>query len=107
MPLQRQTKSITPQDNWVPSWVFLARSKIVVQFPAMLLIHRDVSCMETTELSMLQHRSIGADVVRTHQPALACREVEALDRGTLSVSNTCLQSAPTAGRNCIQGGSLL
>ena len=51
-----------PQDYWVSSWIILTGSKIVVQLPAMLLIHSDVSCMEVTELSTLQYERVSADV---------------------------------------------
>lgn len=54
-PFTGQAQSSTPQDNWVPSWVCLTGSKVVVQLPAMLLIHSDVSCVEIENLSTMQY----------------------------------------------------
>lgn len=102
-----QVKTFAPQNNRVPFWIILTGSKIVVKFPAMLLVHSDISCMKKMELNTLQHKLIVAVVMQSCKVPSRSSSAEAIDRGTLSVTDTCLRSAPMVSQIRIQGDSVL
>ena len=105
--LTDQVKTFAPHNNRVPFWIILTGSKIVVKFPAMLLVHSDISCIKITELNMLQHKLSDAVVMKSCKVSSWGRSAEVIDRAKLSVTDTYLRSAPMVSRTRIQGDSLL